>query len=217
MYRAALRNDWNTTITDIFKKDPDNIPLYLTTRISDNHDMALHIAVAADSAVFVQELVNKMEKKDLAMQNRDGCTPFFIAAASGRVELVKPMFGKNTELPSIHGHEGKLPIHIAAKGGHKEMVTYLYGVTKDKLTEDDLIKLAPDLIARADLFDVALNLLNEYPSLATVNLHYRTPMMFWSNMVEETTLDILARTPMMSRDSAYQIQQGILKRCFNLC
>ncbi|XP_031257943.1 ankyrin repeat-containing protein At5g02620-like [Pistacia vera] len=42
LYRAALRNDLNTTITDVFKKDPKNIPLYLTTKISDNHDIALH-------------------------------------------------------------------------------------------------------------------------------------------------------------------------------
>ncbi|XP_031257892.1 uncharacterized protein LOC116115899 [Pistacia vera] len=145
-----------------------------------------------------------MEKKDLAIKNCDGCTAFFLAAASGRVEPVKLMFGKNTELPSIRGHDEMLPIHIAAQGDYKEMVTYLYGVTKDKLTEDDLIELLPDLIARVDLFDVALNLLDEYPSLATKSLMGRT------------ALHVLAGAPMMSRDSANQIQQGILKRCFNL-
>ncbi|KAJ0016830.1 hypothetical protein Pint_10999 [Pistacia integerrima] len=204
LYRAALRNDLNTTITDVFKKDPKNIPLYLTTKISDNHDIALYVATASESAVFVRELVNKMEKKDLAIQNCDGCTAFFLAAASGRVEPVKLMFGKNTELPSIRGHDEMLPIHIAAQGDYKEMVTYLYGVTKDKLTEDDLIGLLHDLIARVDLFDVALNLLDEYPSLATKSLMGRT------------ALHVLAGAPMMSRDSANQIQQGILKRCFNL-
>ncbi|KAJ0017903.1 hypothetical protein Pint_11192 [Pistacia integerrima] len=203
LYRAALRNDLKT-IRDVFTKDPKNIPLYLTTKISDNHDIALHVAATAESAVFVRELVNKMEKKDLAIQNCDGCTAFFLAAASGRVEPVKLMFGKNTELPSIRGHDEMLPIHIAAQGDYKEMVTYLYGVTKDKLTEDDLIELLSDLIARVDLFDVALNLLDEYPSLATKSL------------MERTALHVLAGAPMMSRDSANQIQQGILKRCFNL-
>ncbi|XP_031253046.1 uncharacterized protein LOC116110977 [Pistacia vera] len=129
---------------------------------------------------------------------------FFLAAASGRVEPVKLMFGKNIELPSIRGHDEMLPIQITTQGDYKEMVTYLYGVTKDKLTEDDLIELLPNLIARVDLFDVALNLLDEYRSLATKSLMGRT------------ALHVLAGAPMMSRDSANQIQQGILKRCFNL-
>ncbi|XP_031257008.1 uncharacterized protein LOC116115011 [Pistacia vera] len=76
LYRAALRNDLKT-IRDVFTKDPENIPLYLTARISNNGDTALHIATAIVSTVFVQELVNKMEKKDLAIQNCDGCTAFF--------------------------------------------------------------------------------------------------------------------------------------------
>ncbi|KAJ0016951.1 hypothetical protein Pint_11007 [Pistacia integerrima] len=208
LYRAALRNDLKT-IRDVFKKDPANIPLYLTTSISDNHDIALHVAAVAEFVVLVRELVNKMEKKDLAIQNRDGCTAFFLAAASGRVELVKLMFGMNTELPSIRRYDEMLPIHIAAQEGHKEMATYLYEVTKDKLTDDDRIKFLRDLVDRTDLFDVALNLLKEYPSLPSVDLSNH-------QYIEDTALYNLARTPMMSCDSAYQIQQGILKRCFNL-
>ncbi|XP_031282079.1 uncharacterized protein LOC116140609 [Pistacia vera] len=94
LYKAALKDEWNTAYKEVFKGDPLKNSKYLTARISEKQDTALHIAVAAESSMFVKKLVNFMQKDDLAIKNGDGNTAFFLAAESGMVGFAKIMVEK---------------------------------------------------------------------------------------------------------------------------
>ncbi|KAJ0016601.1 hypothetical protein Pint_11413 [Pistacia integerrima] len=201
--RLALRDDWDTACRDFFKGDTQENKMYSIATISDRGDTALHVAVAANSSKFVRRLVKYMQKEDLAIKNRDGNTAFYLAALSGRVELAKLMFKKNDELPKIRGNREKmLPIRAAAERGHKQMLEFLYKFSKKHLKKEDVYALLSCVLKKTDLLDVALNLLNEYPK----------------DLYEGSyeALEVLAGTPMMSRDFASQNQEGFLKKVFKL-
>ncbi|KAJ4702450.1 Ankyrin repeat family protein [Melia azedarach] len=70
---------------------------------------------------------------------------------------------------------------MAASLGYKEIVEYLYQERRDSLTEDDRMKLFIICI-ETDLYDVASQLLTDYPDLATARA---------AN--DETALHVLAR------------------------
>ncbi|KAJ0018612.1 hypothetical protein Pint_12288 [Pistacia integerrima] len=192
LYRAALKDDLNTA-TKICHDHPN----YITSRISQKGDIALHIAVEAQSSSFVQVLVDKMNPEDLEIKNHDGNTAFCLVAASGNLQLARKMFCKNSELRNIHGEKEMLPIHMGAQSGHKEMVEFLYDISGDYLNDEDHIKLINSLI-RSGLYGLAHNYLYKRPDLAN-----RREESNW-----ETALHILARTPKF----ANQKQQGIFKR-----
>jgi hypothetical protein len=92
-------------------------------------ETALHIAVAAKRTAFVMELVNHMNKEDLALINKDDNTALCFAAASGIKEIAEVMVRKNEELPLMRGKMNVTPLNMAAMFGHRNMVSYLYGVT----------------------------------------------------------------------------------------
>ncbi|KAJ0017570.1 hypothetical protein Pint_11405 [Pistacia integerrima] len=108
-----------------FSKKSKN-PKYLIARISDNRDIALHVAVAENHPTFANNLVDCMTKEDLAIKNGEGNTAFFLGAESRiRVDVAKKMYEKNAELPSIRGKGERFPIYVAAYHGHKEMTEFL--------------------------------------------------------------------------------------------
>ncbi|KAJ0017473.1 hypothetical protein Pint_11158 [Pistacia integerrima] len=170
-----------------------------------------------------------MNLYDLAMKNADGNTAFFLAAATGNVELAQVIASSNLNLvvheihdgifrpdvlsysvEMIRNTDGKLPLHMAAYLGHRNMVRYLYRITTDVMSDDDRTQLFVTLI-NSDIYvelctpDVALNLLEEHPELATAR-----------DENGETGLHALARKPATSTNFTKQNQQGILKGCFNL-
>ncbi|XP_031269186.1 uncharacterized protein LOC116127688 isoform X3 [Pistacia vera] len=124
-----------------------------------------------------------MKIEDLAIKNNAGNTAFFLAAASGEVEIIKAMMKKNGDLTKNLGNNGILPLHKAALMGNKEIVQYLYGATQDeKLDNDnDRIELLISLVNRSlydlslhinfglivVLLDIALDLVQRHPELAT--------------------------------------------------
>ncbi|XP_031262321.1 ankyrin repeat-containing protein ITN1-like isoform X3 [Pistacia vera] len=198
--RLVLRDDWDKAYGGFLKENK----MYSIATISDRGNTALHVAVIANSSKFVRRLVEYMQKEDLAIKNRDGNTAFYLAALSGRVELAKLMFKKNDELPKIRGSNKKkmLPILAAAEQDHKQMVEFLYTVSKKHLEEDDIYPLLCSLLRMSDLFDVALNLIKKHFSVLDKRSY--------------EALEVLAGTPMMSRDFANQNQEGFFKRYFKL-
>ncbi|XP_031282045.1 uncharacterized protein LOC116140570 isoform X2 [Pistacia vera] len=190
---AAKYNDWNIAYREIFKGDPLKNSKYLTAKISEDGNTALHLATKNNCIEFVKELIKYMLIEDLTIRNDDGDTAFLLAAGNGRMEIVNMMFEKNRWLSSIHGYSDDLPIHRAAKLGHKEMVEFLYFGTGHYLNDKDHIKLVNNLI-RSGLYGLALNYLYRNPELANCREE--------SN--GETALCTLARTPKF----ANQKQQG---------
>ncbi|KAF7848558.1 hypothetical protein BT93_L1845 [Corymbia citriodora subsp. variegata] len=107
-------------------------------------ETALHIAAGARHREFVEELVKMMMPDELEMQDEDGNTALYFAAASGVREIAKVMVDKNRQLLQIRGSNVAMPLCIAAQSGKQDMVRYLF----------------------SNLFDEASRLIREHPNLA---------------------------------------------------
>ncbi|KAJ4702508.1 Ankyrin repeat family protein [Melia azedarach] len=201
LYRAAINGDWEAA-KRINDDCEENIGIL---EISSKGDTALHIATAAKRIDFVKKLVKIMNENDLAKQNGFGMTAVYFAAASGKVELAQEMMKSNKQIAMIPSKNGSLPIEMAASVGHKEMVDYLYEETGHFLTEDNRKELFIRCI-ETGLYDVASQLLTDYPDLATAR----------SAANNETALHVLARKHLKFSNLANQNQQGIIKKCFHL-
>ncbi|XP_050261997.1 ankyrin repeat-containing protein At5g02620-like isoform X11 [Quercus robur] len=198
LYEAAIKGDWKTA-KGVINEDRDVVRAGITRK----RETALHIAAAAKRTAFVKELVQHMNKEDLALKNKDENTAICFAAASGIVEIAMLMVEKNKDLPLIRGNQGKTPLYMAALFGHRDMVSYLYGVTDfESLTHQERISLLLGTIS-ADLYDLALKILDRDTSLA-----------FARDANNETALHVLARKPSRIANNS---QLGIWKRCINSC
>ncbi|XP_042487981.1 uncharacterized protein LOC122068154 isoform X2 [Macadamia integrifolia] len=179
LYKAALKGDWATAkMFLICNPGADRAP------ITDGHETALHIAAGARRVEFVEELVKWMQPHDLVLKNKFDNTALCFAAASGITQIAKVMVAKNPTLLAVRGCKRMTPLNISALLGNRDMVWYLYSATGDSvLTEEDRISLLIATIT-TNLFDVALDLLNKYPSLAIAR-----------DGNGETALHALARKP----------------------
>nr|XP_023915691.1 ankyrin repeat-containing protein NPR4-like isoform X3 [Quercus suber]POF06454.1 ankyrin repeat-containing protein itn1 [Quercus suber] len=198
LYQAAIKGDWKVA-KDVIDKYPGIVRVAITRK----WETALHIAAAAKRTAFVKELVERMNEEDLALKNKDDNTAICFAAASGIVEIAKVMVGKNRNLPMIQGNKGMRPIYMAALFGHRNMVSYLYPVTNfGSLAREEQISLFLGTIS-ADLYDLALKILEEDRSLA-----------YARDTNGETALHVLARKP---STIANKSDLGIWKRSINSC
>ncbi|XP_031247659.1 uncharacterized protein LOC116105369 [Pistacia vera] len=175
----------------IYKKHKNDI----RARISKEGDTALHIAAAAEQTDFLKNLVDNINKEDLATTNNAGNTAFCLAAVSGNVELAQVMMNKM-----------KKEDLTTKKGAGK--TAYCLSVESQKVELPNMIEESTNLayvLERsrnlAMIRDVALDLLEKHPELAVA-----------CDGNEETALLALAGTPIAS-----QIQQGFWKQCVNLC
>lgn len=137
LYHAAIKGDWKAAKLEI-EKNADIVRFGIT----GDADTALHIAAAAKHATFVEKLVERMDRHDLALKNRPGNTAFCFAAASGIVRSAKAMYKGNKDLPLIRGRGNRTPLYMAASFGHQEMMSYLYKKTDfEKLSDEERILL----------------------------------------------------------------------------
>ncbi|KAL1223220.1 Ankyrin repeat-containing protein ITN1 [Cardamine amara subsp. amara] len=174
-----MSGDWNAARLIIDQDDG-----IIRAAITRNKETTLHIAVAAKHKRFVKNLLTRMEKDDLKLRNQSNNTALCFAAASGIKDIAKMMVDMNPELPLIEGNNELIPLHMAALFGHRDMVMYLYSHTDLKrLSDMQRIDLFHAIIS-ADIFDIALRMLEEYQILATS-----------CNGALETGLHLLARKP----------------------
>ncbi|XP_031282122.1 uncharacterized protein LOC116140663 isoform X3 [Pistacia vera] len=104
----------------IYEEDKD----YIAAKLSKEGDTALHIAAAARHTGFVKKLLEQMQMEDLTIKNNVGNTAFFLAAASGEVDIAEAMMEKNGDLVMIRGEDDMLPLHKAALMGNEEMMLH---------------------------------------------------------------------------------------------
>ncbi|CAN8267503.1 unnamed protein product [Cochlearia groenlandica] len=127
-----------------------------------------------------------MRTSDLALKNKDDNTAICFAAASGSKKIAELMVDKNGDLPMIRGNGKVTPLYMAALFGHREMVLYLYDKTIfGSLSESELVSLFHAIIG-ADIFDVAVRMLEMNQTLATSQ-----------NSSGETALHLMARKPLV--------------------
>ncbi|KAK7304067.1 hypothetical protein RJT34_15078 [Clitoria ternatea] len=160
LYKAALKGDWKEA-KKIIEKDPT----LLKSAITKGWATVLHVAVGANHAHFVEELVKLMSHDDLELQDNKGNTAFCFAAAVGNVNIAEIMRKKNESLPTIRGGECVTPLHLAVLQGRSEMAWYLFGKSKEILEDEDWITVFLICI-NSGLYELALEMLNDRVSLA---------------------------------------------------
>ncbi|KAI7725049.1 hypothetical protein M8C21_009103 [Ambrosia artemisiifolia] len=167
LYEAAMKGDWKAAKIII-----DKHPNVIRSAITENEETLLHIAASAESTTAVKEfvinLVNMMDKKDLELQNKSWDTALSSAAAAGNLETAKTMVKKNQALTEIPNNQRVMPLYMAALFAKREMVTYLYEISKNMSGDfwsDDNRGWVLQKCVEADMFDVALKILNDRTDL----------------------------------------------------
>ncbi|KAH9717704.1 ANK REP REGION domain-containing protein [Citrus sinensis] len=193
LYRAVDSGDLETT-----KSFLDLHPDALTASLSSDGDTALHIAVLAGRVKVVEELVKRIDKKDLAIKNKNGATALNFAATGGVTKIAEYLVRKSRELLTIPNQHGNIPVVIASLYGHDDMVRYLYRETPiaeldpDKGTNGAMLLtscIIDDIFGEkifccVIVLDIPLDLLQRYRKLA-----------YAQDNDGDTAIDMLAQKP----------------------
>ncbi|XP_031286066.1 ankyrin repeat-containing protein At5g02620-like isoform X2 [Pistacia vera] len=173
LYKAIL----NGKLESVKKFCHDNENA-LETRITVNLDTALHVAVGTGKTNdIVKHLLTKVTQ--LSQKNTEGNTVLSVAAIVGNKEAAQMIMkeDKRRELFTAPNKSGRIPLIEAARHGQKEMVTYLMQFSSRYLTyatstrfRDDSDVSLVNLLIIAGFYDLALDLLKKYESLATMQL-----------------------------------------------
>ncbi|XP_021763014.1 uncharacterized protein LOC110727733 isoform X2 [Chenopodium quinoa] len=153
LQKACLSGEWKAA-----EKIHVDHPSCFEEKISRNGDTALHIAAAAGRHVFVKQFLAHNQVLDLELPNNEGNTAFFLAAASGVVDIVVDMQRFNQNLLNIPGGSGMKPIQIAVLQGHEKMVNHLLPHCFENLSHRERTDLLIATLEK-DLYDVAWEIL----------------------------------------------------------
>ncbi|KAK1557866.1 hypothetical protein Q3G72_033366 [Acer saccharum] len=184
LHEAAANGDWGKA-EEIFKGNPE----YVGDKHLDVRDATLQAAVLAGHSDFVEKLLRSsyMKKEDLERNIGGVNTAFSLAAMLGNIEVVLMMLEKNEDLVNIRNVRGRLPVQIAASLGDEKMVKCLYIPTRDHFNDEDRILLLLTLIDN-DIYDFALSMVEEFPSLAVSRKKVEKTVIS-SNIVEKKRMD----------------------------
>ncbi|KAI3683934.1 hypothetical protein L1987_84449 [Smallanthus sonchifolius] len=164
LYNASISGDWDAANLILSKRKE-----LVRFSISENHEIALHIAASTQNTKFVEELMKIMDKEDLELQNKSGNTALCLAALAGNKNLTEILVNKNRGLLTIPGGQGMMPLYMAALFGNHDTVKYLYD-NSQKMTGDFWTSQNRGWVllkcVEADLFDIALKILEDNPELA---------------------------------------------------
>ncbi|XP_061343025.1 ankyrin repeat-containing protein ITN1-like [Gastrolobium bilobum] len=138
----------------------------------------LHVAVIAGHVKIVDKLVKLGKDKLVEMKDKEGYTALALAAHyTGNTKIAKCMVekegGVREDLLAMENKHREIPVLLAAANGHKEMTRYLYSKTPREVLDGEDSRNRLLLLSRcitADIFDVALRLLQRYPQLARESL-----------------------------------------------
>ncbi|GMP36839.1 hypothetical protein CsSME_00008829 [Camellia sinensis var. sinensis] len=177
LQKAALTGDWEEA-----KRIIDGDGDALTAKITTDEEIALHVAVATGKSIeFVKNLVDLMPVEALELNDSVGATALNIAARFGNTDAAKILVAKHSDLLYIRNRDNWLPLHWAARSAHKDTLSYLLMVTKPdcktkKPIENDLEHMAPFeddsgvellvLVIASGFYDIALDLVRQYPEVA---------------------------------------------------
>ncbi|PWA48291.1 Ankyrin repeat-containing protein [Artemisia annua] len=167
LYEASIKGDWKAAEA-ILKEKPELI----RSAITENGETPLHIAASAESSKdvekFVENLVSKMDVKDLELQNKNSNTALSLAAAAGNVKTAMIMVKKNKNVLELPGNNNTMPLYMAALFARSEMVRYLYDNSKkmvgDYWSHDNRGWVLQKCV-EAEIFDVALDIVRDRPEL----------------------------------------------------
>ncbi|XP_076923326.1 uncharacterized protein LOC143585417 [Bidens hawaiensis] len=164
LYNASISGDWKSANRILSARKE-----LVRFSITETHETALHIAASTQNTEFVEELVKIMEEEDLELQNKNGNTALSLAAIAGNQKLSQLMVDKNDRLLTIPGSEGMMPLYTAVLFRNYDTVKYLYEKS-NKMTGENWTSQNRGWVLlkciEADLFDIALKILEDCPELA---------------------------------------------------
>ncbi|GKU94086.1 hypothetical protein SLEP1_g7620 [Rubroshorea leprosula] len=184
LVREITREDWDT-VHGIFQE----YPYTMNAIINDSNETALHVAVWAGSVKIAEELIPRLSEPDLEKQDMNGNTALSFAASAGRMKIARCLVEKNRTLLTIPNKGGFIPVVLASAVGDKYLTKYLYSETPAEF----LSPASPDggkhglwllnYTITGKMFDISLNLLQNYPSLAVIKTSSRgdSPILTLSN------------------------------------
>ncbi|KAJ4978701.1 hypothetical protein NE237_009481 [Protea cynaroides] len=164
-YEAIVDGDWKT-IVEFLSKNKGALTAVITSR----GEVPLHLALNKRQVNLALELIKIMSAEDLSKQFLNSRTALHIAASDGNMEIVKAIVEKDNKLVTIQNFVMCTPIMDAASAREKKVVNYLYPIAKSQETnrkegerERPIVNLLTCLIW-CDFYELALDLLREYPS-----------------------------------------------------
>ncbi|XP_062091946.1 uncharacterized protein LOC133797872 [Humulus lupulus] len=155
-------------VKDLVEANPE----ILRARHPYTQETALHIAASNGHVDIVEELVSKMEEKDLEMKDNQKWTALASATRSGITRIAKCLVQKNSRLVTILcglGEHSILPLEWVLTYGHKDMGRYMYAVTPIEQLSPPHNKSRGARVLQmsieAQWYDVALQLVEHCPDL----------------------------------------------------
>ncbi|XP_026405143.1 uncharacterized protein LOC113300161 isoform X2 [Papaver somniferum] len=146
LYDAAKDGNWGWA--EQFSRDH---PGMMTVEITNDKELALHIAEDHTKWEFLENLIQLMPPESLDRKDsKHGFTALHTTATEGNTKVARLMVDINGTLTQIRDKRGRVPFHIAAKyvsGGQTELSKYLYQATDKEVVAGPLgASLLCDLI-----------------------------------------------------------------------
>ncbi|KAF7138248.1 hypothetical protein RHSIM_Rhsim07G0243100 [Rhododendron simsii] len=165
LYKATIEGNWKTA-EEFIEKEPEAV----RARITPDSETALIVAVrVARRNSFVEKLVEKMSREDLAIGDDTGRTALHRAAGSSNFAAAKLLVMKNPCLVYLETHFKNTPLYYAAARGKRKMILWLMEVMdlKTKPLEGESGFRILYQLTISQLYDIALTVLLENPMLAS--------------------------------------------------
>ncbi|XP_031250055.1 uncharacterized protein LOC116107923 isoform X2 [Pistacia vera] len=174
LYKAILEGDLKS-VQQLCDGDKNAFE----ARITVNLDTALHVAVGTGKANHIVEyLLNQMSMGQVSMKNEEGNTVLSVAAIVGNVRAARMIKkkDKNQTLIQDSNKSKRIPLIEATRHGQKKMINYLLEFSKKDLAYDSATRFTSrvhfvKLLIIAEFYDLALDLIKEHPSLATMTFY----------------------------------------------
>ncbi|KAK1431686.1 hypothetical protein QVD17_08232 [Tagetes erecta] len=186
LYRAILSGDWDSA-QEFFMKDEDA----LIVKINEFGCKAIHLAVDnAENINFFEKLLDLIKPESIpTLLDDEGMNALHHAAIRDNVKAAEKLVQKNPHLLFIVDNEDILPIQKAIFNSHNNTFQYLLGACKKHITLSEKegydnpfvgqkgVSILGDSIL-SGLLDVAYDLLQEYPELATTYVAENQPALW---------------------------------------
>ncbi|KAG6425962.1 hypothetical protein SASPL_110173 [Salvia splendens] len=169
LYRSALRGDWQTA-----KRFVDQDPNAIKLRLGFSSETAIHVAATVRKPEFLSKLLDLISDDSvLALRDKFGDNPLHTAAAMGNYQAAEILVTRYPNLLYHSNIDNRFPHHSAADFGHREILQLFISKTYDNLPTNPFAGdggcVLLELMICADFFDIALELVNKYPYMVTVN------------------------------------------------
>ncbi|PWA64101.1 Ankyrin repeat-containing protein [Artemisia annua] len=152
----------------------DEYPELVRYAITEGGDTILHIAVSAEdirmAENFVNNLLNRMKREDLEIENNPGDIALIIAAAKGSIHMFQLILSKHEDLLSISPELTLDILSSCTEHGNHEVALHLYNVLETKCYKFWTDRARCFFLLGCldgDMFDIALKVLEAYPDIAT--------------------------------------------------